>query len=170
MPIDGASFAAGPYAATYDSVSIGIIRAGGGQGSVLRIQPEVQAIKGTNSYGSSLIGGIYLGRDANVRGVLLEYKTATLKLLFPITAGLTVGRIGTLGQDVYDLAKALVLTAATSSLAAAAGPATLTASKAVLAPNFPLDISLDIQLREIPFDLALLPFLDTTFPANFTYT
>lgn len=168
MPIGSAAFAAGPYTVTWNSIAMGLLR---GDNQMIRIARKHQRIENTNKYAQSLIGAVYLGRDARFSATLMEWKAALsgwLTLLFPESAG-SPGQIGTLGTDSYDGAQALVLTATAGSLAASNGPATLTANKAVMAENFPVDLAFNPQLREIPLALDLMPYVSTV-DVNFTYT
>lgn len=166
MPIAGASFAAGAYLITWNGSSLGIFM-GDQQGPTIDFDPQIQRIDSTSSYGASLVGGIYLGRQCTFRGILLEFKAATLAALFPF--GPDMGDVGDLGTDMYDKAQALVLTAVAGSLAAASGPLTLTANKACRGPN-PTSMLFGPPQRVMPLSMELMQFTSAGRQKNFTFT
>jgi hypothetical protein len=71
-----------------------------------------------------------------------------------------MGVMGVIGRLRYDLSQALVLTAIAGT-PAASSPATLTASQAILAANFPWKLLFGPTLRKFPLRMDLLPYTAT---------
>lgn len=155
------AFITGRYTAAYgpsgSRVSLGVSREG------YRFQHETKAanIDQTDAYGDSLIDMIYRGANMRVNFSMLSYsKAATALILAPWTGDLFVLRSTAkpVGVLASDLAQSLLLTAeANTPAAAAAGPATLTANKVILAPG-QVELLYDSRLREVPVSLIVLPY------------
>jgi hypothetical protein len=157
------SFISGPYTLTYGASPLGIIE----DAASLEITPSEDGIQGDN-YGDSIQDGVYRGGNCYLDLVLQEYNAAgALSAFWPFHA--TFGHMGQVGTLKSSFAAALVLTAVSGTPAASA-PATLTANKAVLAPNFPLRLLFGSRLRNVPLRFQFLPYLVTSAPAWFTTT
>lgn len=117
----------------------------------------------TDLYGMSTIDAVVRGGDAFYQANFREYKAGSLTQFttpFGGTLGLLVNAANPIGVLASGLAKALVLTSTTGTPAAAA-PATLTASKALLAENYPVKLLFDSRLREVPIRMRLYPYVST---------
>lgn len=89
---------------------------------------------------------------------LNEFST-TLNVLTNYGAWGVIGQVGR--QAIQSsLAGALVLTAVTGTPSAST-PATLTASQAIIAEDFDVDLVFASELREIAMRMRLLPFSST---------
>lgn len=153
------TFIAGRMSAVYNAVDVGITR----QGHEIEIQLKAELIDETDLYGLSVIDAILRGGDAFYNAVFREYKAGSISCLttpFTGTLGVLTSAAAPLGTLASDKALALVLTATTGTPAAAA-PATLTASKALLAENYPVKIISDSRLKELPIRMRLFPYVST---------
>lgn len=144
------SFIAGQYTVTYNGVTIGQLESG-----INIIQQSiVEPIRGDNLAESDQ-DFAYQGGNVFAELQSLEYNAIGVAAAFwPYGSLGVVGLPGRLGQD---LAKALVLTAVAGTPAAAT-PATLTASKAILRPGQDLRLLFSPKLRKVPLVLQLLPY------------
>ena len=153
MAIGGAVFIAGAYTITWNSLAIGICL-GDEQSPVLEYTSLGRPIDNTDRYGRSRIEGIYQGGNWFAQYTALEYKTGPIAVAFPYGA---IGVMGTIGRLWSDIAQALVLTS-TAGTPAASTPATLTASKVILAENFPVRLLYGPVLRSVPIRQTVLPY------------
>jgi hypothetical protein len=143
------TFIAGRYTGTYNAVDVGLTE----QGYRLRFQPRKQAINRTDAYGDTLLDNVYRGGNFSIQFVCQEYKAGSYTPAWPYGA---LGVMGVIGRLDSDLAMAFVLTA-TASTPAALAPATLTASKAVLAEDSNVELLFNSELRQVPITLTVLP-------------
>jgi hypothetical protein len=154
MPLD--TLVAGAYAATYNSVGVGITR----QGFELQQQLKQEVIAESDAYGEATIDWIYRGGDAFLQYLARAYKAGSTTPFWPWgggSLGVMVTAASPIGQLASNVAVATVLSS-TANTPAAAAPASLTASKALLAPNFDGRLLYDSRLREVPTRLQLLPY------------
>lgn len=162
------TFIAGRYSATFNAVDVGM----SDQGFELEFRFKQEEIAESDLFGLSTIDMILRGADALLRASLKEYKTGSIAALWPIGGG-TLGKIAStavpIGILASGMAQALVLTS-TANTPAAAAPATLTASKACLAPNYNPKILFDSRLRRVPIEMILLPSLSIGDLTVFTTT
>ena len=158
-------FIAGEYTCTYDGVTLGETESG----FTLEVTYEYEQIIADN-LGGSIQDGVYRGGQAYISATVMEPdKAAVLEAFTPHigSAGVTdLGKIRESGNPIGKLAtsfsKALVLTVVANTPASGAGGiATVTASKACLAPNMPLSALFTTNSRRIPFRFQLYPFTDT---------
>lgn len=162
------TFIAGRYSATYNAVDLGIMR----QGYELEIAPKEELLNETDLYGLACIDWVVRGADCFLQFTSKEYKAGPKSVLFGTltgTFGQFVNATAPVGRFASDLAQALVLTASANTPAAAA-PATLTASKSLLAPGYNPKILFDSRLREVPIRLALLPYVSSSDTIFFSTT
>lgn len=146
------SFIAGPYTVTYNSNSLGVIE----DAPQIEVTPSVDGIVGDN-YADSIQDGVYRGGNMYCDMVLQEYNAAgALAAFWPFADAF--GKLGQVGTLLSSFAAALVFTAVTGTTAT---PATVTADKAVLAPNFPIRLLFGSRLRNVPLRFQFLPYLDT---------
>lgn len=145
---------AGPYTATYNAVDVGFTLDG------FRYSHEYAAemINQSDLYGEMLIDLIYRGGNARINYTSRTYKAGSVSPFWPwgslytmFTAAAPIARTG------RSAAKAFVLTAVANTPAAAT-PATLTAAKAILAPNSGGELLFDSKVRNVPVQLLLLPY------------
>lgn len=110
--------------------------------------------RGNSIDGKTLIDAVYQGADWHCQFVCLEYKAGSLTPFWPFG---NLGVMGIIGRLYYDMASALVLTS-TVGTPAAATPATLTASKSILASGYSTQLVYGPIVRRVPIRLSLLPF------------
>jgi hypothetical protein len=162
------TFVAGAYTVSYNAVAAGISRAGW----ELEITIKQEMIEETDLYGLTLIDTIYRGANFAIQTELMEYKAGSITCFTNPATG-TIGQILSAASPIARLgsgnAKALVLTAVASTPAAAA-PATLTASLANLAPDYPVKLLFNSTLRKIPLRMIMLPSDSTGTLSAFTTT
>lgn len=143
------AFVAGPYTLALGGNSLGVID----DAIRMSISPSVDPITGDN-LGDVIQDGVYRGFNITLDMVLNEYNAAgALAAFFPWNA--TIGRLDTPGKLLTDYDASLVLTkiAGTNAIYN-----TLTASQAVLAPNFNVDILFGTRLKQVPIRFQLLPY------------
>ncbi len=158
MPL--ATLIAGRMSATYNSVDVGITR----QGHEIEIQLKAEMIDESDLYGLSTIDALLRGGDAFYSATFREYKAGSISVLtrpFGGTLGLLTNAANPMGVLASDKAQALVLTA-TANTPAASSPASLTASKALLAENYPVKIVHDSRLKELPVRMRLYPYASSS--------
>jgi len=154
MSVGGEVLISGPYTATYDGASLGLFQGEGGLPTLTSVG-KAKGIASTNLYGLSTIDSIHLGRDMFFDAILMEYGKG-IRVLWPFGSDwLSLGMpVGTLKRA---LSKALVLTAVAGTPAAAT-PATLTMSKAILADDHQGKIVYGPEVRTIPLRLQLYAY------------
>lgn len=142
---------AGRYSSTLNSNSLGLMT----NGYEVQCEPKEQMVNRSDAYGDSMIDTIYRGGDWGLQCEAMEaYITGVKDAAWPFGALGVMGVIGRLGSDI---ATSLVLTA-TAATPAATSPATMTATKAKLAPNSQPRFSLNSELRLLPFRLVFYPY------------
>lgn len=168
---------AGRYSATYNANDVGITR----DGYALTIDSEWEEIGETDAWGQSVIDGVWRGGNCFLQFTSVAYKTGSLQAFWPFGGPLAgPGVLGVLfdstqatplpiAQLASNIAKAFVLTA-TAGTPAAATPATLTATAALLARNNNGRIMLNSKLRDVPVRLRLYPFTSAGITRFFTTT
>lgn len=143
----------GAFTSTYNSVATGPTKDG------YRFTHAMggQAIDQSDTYGDSLLDWVTRGGSVRISYTCLSY-AGGISPIYPFAASIwTLAAAATpIGRLASDIASSLVLTSTTGTPAAAT-PATLTATKAVIPPGFSTDILYDSRLREVPVQLALLP-------------
>jgi hypothetical protein len=143
------TFIDGAYTATLNAVALGITD----EGYMLQWEPHHELINKSDVYGDALLDLIYRGTDWYFQSEFMEYKAGPLNASYPWGALGVQGIIGRLGSDVGT---SLVLTSTTGTPAVAT-PATLTATKTILAPNSNPMAQFTSRLRTLPVRLVLLP-------------
>lgn len=156
------TFIVGAYTATHNSVALGMTE----EGYEMQWEPKAEMINRSDVYGDTMLDIIYRGCDWFFQAEFKEYKAGPIAVAFPWAALGVLGTIGRLGSDV---AETLVLTA-TAGTPAAATPASLTASKAILAPNSNPRAQFNSRLRTLPVRLVLFPTVVDTVLRSFTTT
>lgn len=149
--------AAGRYSATYNSVDVGITQ----QGYEISLESKWQEITPTDAFGDTIIDGVYRGGNCYCQYEGMAYKAGAITPFWPWGAlGILATTAAPIGRLASDVAAAFVMTD-TDATPAATIPATLTASKSILAPNNPAKLLFDSRLRTVPTRLQFLPYLST---------
>jgi hypothetical protein len=150
------TFVAGRYSNTYNAVDVGI----SDQGINLQQESRWEEIASSDAYGDSIIDGVYRGGNVFFDYECKAYKAGSQTPFWPWgTLGVmqAVGSAPTpIGRLASGVASATVLTAVAGT-PAATSPATLTASKSILAPNSPARLLFHTRLRQVPIRLLALP-------------
>ncbi len=150
------SFIAGQYTATYKTSALGQTA----EGWRCSHQFFKRLITG-DTYAQTPQDAVYQGAEVFVQGRLIEYNaTGALGAFWPYSS--TIFALGVIGRlDVASsIAGALVLTALAGTPAAAA-PATLTFTQAILAEGFPVELLFAPDLREVPLRFRCYPYFAT---------
>jgi hypothetical protein len=156
------TFIAGRYSSTYNSVDMGIAQ----DGYTIQIEPKEQEINRSDAYGETLIDSVYRGANVYCQLESLEYKAGPINAAYPFGSLGVLGVIARLGSDI---ASAFVLTS-TAGTPAAASPATLTSTKAKLAPNSNVSLLFTSLLRTVPIRLVFYPVDASGTIKHFTTT
>jgi hypothetical protein len=144
---------AGHYSATYNAVADGYTESG----FELEQTVKQELSNESDAYGESTIDWVYRGGDAFLTWDSKVYKIGSTAPFWPWGAlGVMATTLAPIGRLASAVAQAMVLTA-TANTPAAATPATLTASKSLLAPNFSGKLLFNSKLRRVPVRLQLLP-------------
>ena len=116
----------------------------------------------TDAFGDSVIDWGYRGGNVFLQFIGKAYKAGAITPFWPWG---TLGKLSTasapIGRLASDVASAMVLTS-TAATPAVATPATITASKSILAPNNPATLLYNSELRNVPIRLQLLPYLSSS--------
>ena len=123
------------------------------EGYDLQWEPKSDVIGKSDVYGDMTLDLIYRGTDWFFQTDFMETKAGPLAAAYPWGALGVQGIIGRLGSDV---ATSLVLTSTTGTPAVAT-PATLTATKPILAPGSNPNAQYNSRLRTMPVRFILLP-------------
>jgi len=127
-------------------------------------------IDSSDAYGDSILDWVYRGGDVSLTFLSKAYKAGAITPFWPWGAmGVMLTGAAPLGRLASDVAKAMLLTA-TASTPAAAAPATLTGSLAILAANSPAKLLYNSKLRQVPIKLQFLPSLSSGTVTWFTQT
>ena len=142
----------GSYSVAWNSTAMGKDESG-----VRLISRNHQAPVRSDYYGDSLLDLIYRGQDVSAMFTSLEYSNSPLGAGWPWAA--TWGQMGVVGRLACgsSIAQPLVLTAVTGT-PAAASPATITGSKAIVAEGHSLELLFANQVRTVPLAWNLLPY------------
>lgn len=160
---------AGHSTGTLASVALGMTR----QGYELEVVQKQEPVDESDVFGLSTIDWVIRGADCFMSAMFKEYKAGPISAIWGPWAAGAIGKLMTsstpMSRLASDTAAALVLTAAANTPAAAT-PASLTASKALLAPGYNPKILFDSRLRELPMRLMLLPYSSSTDHIFFSTT
>ena len=154
MSLDFGTFVAGPYTGTYNAVDIGMTLEG------FRYSQDYAAemINQSDLFGEMLIDMIYRGGNARLSYTSRSYKSGSVSPFWPWGSLYTMFTTAApIARNARSVAQSFVLTS-TANTPAAATPATLTASKAILAPNTQGELLFDSKVRNVPVSLLLLPY------------
>lgn len=157
---------AGPYTATYGAVDVGFTL----DGYKMTQGWKAEMVDKTDLYGDTLIDMVMRGGDCRISYTSKTYKAGSTGPFWPWGAlGVLFTAAAPLSRLARDVASAFVLTA-TANTPAAATPATLTASKTILAPNVDQMLLFDSKVREVPAVLQCLPYEGATGTGQFFST
>jgi len=155
MPLD--TFIAGRYSGTYNAVDVGITE----NGYEKTLQLKQENVEGSDAFGDAILDYIYRGGDCFLEFDCKAYKAGTKTPFWPWGAfGVMATAAAPIGRLASNVASAMVLSAAANTPAAAA-PASLTATKAILSPGFSGKLLYNSKLRRVPVRLILLPVEST---------
>jgi hypothetical protein len=144
---------AGHYTGTYNAVGVGYTT----NGFELEQTVKQEVINDTDAYGESTIDWIYRGGDCYLMWASKVYKAGSIAPFWPWGAlGVMLTSAAPMGRLASAVATAMVLSAVANTPAAST-PASLTASKSLLAPNQSGKLLYTSKLREVPVRLQILP-------------
>lgn len=153
MPVGSETLICGQYTVTYAGSAMGIMEGDAGVPTIEYIN-HTEPINNTDKYGKTTIDDIYQGADAFCAFMAMEYKASTKAAWWPWGTFAQLGVIGRLG---FNISSALVLTAIAGT-PAAASPASITASKSLMASGNNTRLLYGPTLRKLPIRLRLYPF------------
>lgn len=161
MAVD--AFIAGHYNGTYNAVAVGVTK----EGFTLETNVKQEVVDETDAYGGSTLDFVHRGSDAFLEFVCRAFKAGAITPFYPWgSLGVVATAAAPIGRLASTVAQAMVITGATGTAAQDATDggtviASLTASKAILAPNFNGKLLFNSKLREVPIRLQLLPTITT---------
>ena len=154
---------AGAYTSTLLSLALGFTQDGF---SIQRVNHQ-EEINQSDIYGRTLLDAVYMGADTYIQTTCRTSTQGSRSAFWPFIAfagtWTELGQIYSTAHPIGTLATSnstasLALTAVANTPAATtADPATLTASKCALAPNFNGELLLSSRARSIPIRFALYP-------------
>lgn len=150
------TFAPGYYTQTLDGDDCGLVE------GVRRLRRRFkwEPIR-ADKWGDTTIDGVYRGGDAFLSVVFKEWKAPVKTKISNMFVPADLGAVGEVGELITTFCKPIVLTAQAGSPAAAAGPASLTASLAILAPDNDLELLMGNLQRDVPVLFQLIPYDDS---------
>lgn len=149
-------FIAGRYSAVYNGLAMGQ----SSDGYDLNHQRFTQQIRG-DAWAQTVQDAIQQGCDMDLGVNLIEYNAAAVQTaMWPGSA--TVFAMGTIGALDSGLAKIIILTS-TVGTPAAATPATITFTYALLKENFPVKLLFSPNLRTVPLRFRIYPSASGVF-------
>lgn len=168
MPAGGEQLAAGEYTCTYGGISLGIFEGDAGV-PTLEHMTKSEPVGNTSAYGKMVIDEIYQGADWFLSMTCIEWDDGPKTALWPYDA--VLGHAGVIGRLLFDLSDAIVMTAIAGTPAASLGPATVTASNAIILPGYVPRILFGPTLRKVPLRFRLFPYLVSgSLVGHFTMT
>lgn len=150
------TFAPGYYSMTYGGLDCGLVE-GVRQ---LRRRFSAQQIQ-TDVYGDSDVDGVYRGGNTFLMMTFKEWKAPISTTILNPYHVTDIGAMGLNGRLQTDLSAVIILTATASTPAATAGPVTLTASKAILAPDNDVEWLMGNEQRDVSVLFQLYPYDDS---------
>lgn len=147
------TFIAGKYDATYNNVAIGVTE----EGFTLSQSLSQEAIDESDAFGNSMLDYIYRGGNCKIVCDSKEFKAGSITPYWPWgPLGQLASAAAPIGRLASAVAQALVLTS-TAATPAAAAPASLTGTFAILSPGQEGRLLFNSKLRRVPISLSLLP-------------
>lgn len=164
-----ATFATGPYTATYDADNAATGTPGKGDGAQafglvenvyrLSLTRKGEPIRGTNLYGQTTVDSIFQGGDCFILVTVKEWKSYIRDIINPFAT--EFGDVGLVGRMYTDIAGEIVLTPTAGSPAASNDNKVYTFGKAILAPEFNMDIPFGPTEKAFPLVFQCFPYLNT---------
>lgn len=156
------SFVAGPMTAQYGAADLGQIK-----DLVIEHVPRKRLITG-DEHGSSPQDAVYQGMECFVEFTVIEWDAAGVQGAFwpyHATWGTQgAGATNTIGQtDVESTNGQILLLTEVVGTTAESDPNFLTATEAILAEGFPVEMLFAPDLREVPLRFRLYPVADAFF-------
>lgn len=149
----------GPYTATWSGFALGTQN---DDGYVLTGTYQGQEINASDAYGMTLVEAIWRGLNWRMRFRSLEFnKSGVLSLIQefgstgPAQSTLTP-TLARIGERWSTFANPLVLSAILGNPPTM--PQTLTAANAAIAPQSNIEMLMTSKMREVPFEMVLLPY------------
>lgn len=137
----------GSYSATWNSLDVGNTELGFRKSYNYQSRPV-----NFDAVGQVPVDSIFTGVQMTVDFVAQEYSCPAIdSMRWPFSS--VVGRLSPAGQCLWDLAKPLVLTACNGTNV----PQTITFIKAILAPDFDLELEYSHRLRPVPLRFIVYP-------------
>lgn len=167
-----AFFLSGAYAGAYNAVAIGPTDGG------YEISHEVKQenIDKSDVFGDTLLDYVWRGGNVTcdftaktVGSAAGNYSNVAILWPFGGTQATLMAAATPIGRLASDIASAFVLTS-TANTPAAATPATLTCTKAIIAPGYNTKMLYTSQLRQLPLRLQFLPTLNAGIVSFYTTT
>jgi hypothetical protein len=159
----------GPYSATWNAVAMGV---NGDDGFTIRCQIQAQEFNESDAWGLTFVEGIYRGQNWRCRLVGREWKAGLLSILQTfglVTGGGTLNPfIQVIGDRMSKYAFPLVLTAILGNPPSV--PQSLTANGAIIAPDNNSEFNFTSKIRDLPLELAFIPYSTSTGSPPATYT
>lgn len=148
----------GPFDATYAGAVMGFTR----RGFDVQFMNHAEPINETDTYARSLLDAVHQGGDCTIHAIYRIWSQAVADMMNPFSkTNASLGELdgGVSIGDLYsNLADELILDAVLGTPAAASFPSSITAEKAIIAPNSGVSFTLTSMAREVPIALALLPY------------
>lgn len=167
------AYSSGEYTATFNAKALGNTQ----DGWRMEVQGGRKGVT-VDKFGDTEIEGVYRGANVFFECVLKEWNqyssgnppvtTGFKDLWWPY--GAIYGAIGTVGRmEVQSqLTAALVLTAVSGTPAATVGPATITASYAILEAEFARTVNFNNEDRSMPIRMRSYPWAQTIDNVSYT--
>lgn len=152
------NFVAGQYSSTYNAISTGPTESG----YVLTKNSRSESISRSDAYGDSMLDAVWRGGDVACRYDVLQAQTpGAVAAYWPWSNNqfLLTNAANPIGRLASDLAKIFIMSATANTPAAVLGQASITASKAVVPPDYNYEALYDSRLRKISIRLQFLPYL-----------
>lgn len=153
----GGTILGGQYTVTWNGVALGLMQGDEGVPTIVT-RASARMVENTDGYGDGQLGGHYRGVRGRAMMRCLEYTAGVIAAMHPWG---TDGAAGVVGRDLYDLAQSLVLTRVVGQSASLV-PATVTALKALQAPDADVTQKYGPLVREAPLEFVL--FLNGAAP------
>ena len=145
------TFIAGRYTATWNALATGQVADG------FRLTPQIFMRNITGDAGGDAVqDAVYRGMGIEIGFTIIEYDGAAVQtLIWPASA--TIYDMGVLGRLAVagSMAKQLILTRVSSSTTAT--PASLTLPATMLKENYPVNLLMGNDLKEVPLMLRVFP-------------
>lgn len=147
---------AGAYTSTYNSVAVGMTT----NGFELQVDTHGEIVNETDIYGESVLDFVQRGSSYRLIAESKVFKAGSVTPFYPWgSLGVIATTAAPIGRIASDVAASMVLTVVSNTKAHNTTPSinTLTASKAILAPNSNLSLLFSSRVRNVPLNLMLLP-------------